>query len=84
MNNMTTSTRWLIRKDLEYLKKAVNRKDYGYANYKATTLYGAVTALMNQDIINSYTYFMLTGIISSIDAQGKIKMSLVKKFTDLV
>ena len=83
LNNMNGPTRYLIKKELEFLKKAFERKDYKYTAYKADILNGIVTGLMYQNIINSYTYHMLSGIISSIDGYGKIKISLVKRFTKI-
>jgi len=84
LNKLNHSTRWMIRKELEYLKKAVECKDYKYASYKATTLAGMIIALMYERTINHYTYLMLSGIISSIELDGKINISSVKKYTKLL
>ena len=83
LNKLNSSTRWLIKTELKYLKKAIGCKDYKYASYKATTLIGMITALMAEQTINHYTYLMLYGIITSIELDGKINISRVKEYTKL-
>ena len=84
LDKLNHTTRWMIRKELEFMKKAVLKNDYGYASYKATFLTGMITTLMYEKTINDYTYFLLSGVISSIEGDGKIKMSVIKKFIKLV
>ena len=84
LDKLNPSTRWMIRKELEYLKKAFERKDYGYASFKANILNGIIIALVYQRVINHYTYFLLSGVITSIELDGKINISRVKKYIKLV
>jgi len=83
LNKLNHSTRWMIKKELEFMKKAVLKNDYGYASYKATFLTGMITTLMYEKTINDYTYFLLSGVISSIEGDGKINISRVKEYTKL-